>query len=521
MPDRGRNRASLCVVATCLGLCGALITVGCGQTELDRARISWTGAPAPMDKFITDYILGINVEPDFRAQLFKPKYYSPPEPFYSFPNNEDAMTLALSARVGESFPAEDVFYTDLYWFRSFEPEWLESCEELTVPIDGQPRVLREIIPVDLASACELSGELYAVPFSIRGNCLYYRKDLVANPPKTWPELIAIARDVLHSGSPDVPNLGLSFHWKELHTDLYPVLWGYGGGIPTCLTPSGDLNTRLESDQNLAALAMFFDLMHGDDPAAQQRLCLPWDELTSRTAEDEKRLFEEFASGRTLFAIDWSNRASRIAEQLNQTQARGFSAHNIGVAPIPHGPDTSHSFAVVGSWGWALAANPRSPHSRDFIRQMASPDTQLHFFIKHAEVPIYRQSVLEQLAEWPATRRRLTDFHVSLLDLLHGAGTRSGVVLRDRPRFKEVNRLIAEALQRALAPRADGNETPQFDANRAREHLKLADERILAYLRRLHDLKIDCSCDPRDPASVPAPAVAPPAVTPADTAPRTE
>ena len=41
-------------------------------------------------------------------------------------------------------------------------------------------------------AASYKGTLYAAPESSDGGILYYRKDLVPTPPKTWDEMIADA-----------------------------------------------------------------------------------------------------------------------------------------------------------------------------------------------------------------------------------------------------------------------------------------------------------------------------------------
>ena len=49
-----------------------------------------------------------------------------------------------------------------------------------------------LLPADGASAT-YNGTLYAAPYASDGGLLYYRKDLVPNPPKTWDQLIADCR----------------------------------------------------------------------------------------------------------------------------------------------------------------------------------------------------------------------------------------------------------------------------------------------------------------------------------------
>lgn len=464
---------------------------GCGsyEEELADRPISWTGAPAPIENMVEEYFRARQKADAVGPRLFDLRYYSPPAPFFLYRGNDDAVTLALSARLPSSLPPIDVYYIDLYWFKNFEPQWLESFESMTVPLDGSEVPVEDTIAAGLVEACRLEDAFSAVPLSIRGNCLYYRADLVPEPPRTWPELIEAAKKALADRPRGGPlETGLVFHWHELHTDMYPVLWGYGGGPPRCLTPAGQLDRALASDENLAAIAAVYELIHIhglSDPIAK---------LEQRQLDEEKDLFQQFAHGRTVFLIDWTNRAARIGAELAANPQGGFTADDIGLAPIPHAPDARQSYSTIGSWGWVVAQHPRSPWSIGFVRALAAPDAQLHFFEHYAEVPVYRDDVLRSVPAWPETEKRLAKYHRELLDLIHGTRERPGLSLRDRPAYKPINGWILEALQDVLAMPPVGD-PPAWDRSRARDRLAEADRQILAFLRRSRVLGIDRPCEP--------------------------
>lgn len=487
LPGRRRPASqSPAAIVVLLALAGGLLSAGCGSADLEPADrpISWTGAPAPIREMVEEFLHRPAAADTPAERIFDTRYYLPPTPFFLYRGNDDAVTLALSARIKTSSPPIDVYYIDLYWFKSFEPAWLESFETLTIPLAGNNVLLEEQIVPDLLDACRLQGVFSAVPLSIRGNCLYYRADLVPTPPQTWPELIAAAKQVLASRGPDSPlQTGLVFHWRELHTDMYPVLWGYGGGPPSGLTPAGELDRRLASTENLAAIEAIYELIHFAG------LTEPVAVLEARTLDEEKDLFQKFAQGQTIFSIDWTNRAARIGAELIHHPQAGFTANDIGLAPIPHAPDRDRSYATIGSWGWVVAENPRSRRSIDFVREMATPAAQLYFLEHAAEVPIFRAEVLQQIPAWPATEKRLTRYHHELLNLIQGAPGRPRLLLRDRPAQKAVNGWILEALQDVLAMEPSG-EPPRFQRERAADRLAEADRLILAYLQRSRALGTD-------------------------------
>jgi multiple sugar transport system substrate-binding protein len=46
-----------------------------------------------------------------------------------------------------------------------------------------------------------NGKLYSAPFNTNTQLLWYRKDLVPNPPKTWADMLAEAKKLADAGKP--------------------------------------------------------------------------------------------------------------------------------------------------------------------------------------------------------------------------------------------------------------------------------------------------------------------------------
>jgi len=80
------------------------------------------------------------------------------------------------------------------------------------------------------------GKLYGLPYGTENVALIYNKDLVPEPPKTWCELLEIARDLT---DPEIPQYGFivqnpdPYHW-------FPMLSAAGGYI-FGKNPDGSLN----------------------------------------------------------------------------------------------------------------------------------------------------------------------------------------------------------------------------------------------------------------------------------------
>src|SRR5689334_2312258 len=120
MSNTGVTRFSLASLGG-LALCACLASTGCTSetTSEPDIRISWTGAPKNIERMISAYVQGES-EGRARRRLLPPQFYAKPTPFFLYEGNDDAVTLALSARLGTSDPPIDVFYIDLYWFQDFE-----------------------------------------------------------------------------------------------------------------------------------------------------------------------------------------------------------------------------------------------------------------------------------------------------------------------------------------------------------------------------------------------------------------
>jgi len=77
-------------------------------------------------------------------------------------------------------------------------------------------------------------ETYAIPFDVSTHFLYYRKDLISDPPDTWDEYLELAKQFTQAINPDSPTLyGTAFTalpGPELPKVFYSLMWSMGGEI---------------------------------------------------------------------------------------------------------------------------------------------------------------------------------------------------------------------------------------------------------------------------------------------------
>ncbi len=78
------------------------------------------------------------------------------------------------------------------------------------------------------------GKIYTIPFDVSTHFLYYRSDLIPNPPQTWDEYVETARKWTQTLNPSSPTMyGASLTalaGSEQPKVFYSVMWSKGGWI---------------------------------------------------------------------------------------------------------------------------------------------------------------------------------------------------------------------------------------------------------------------------------------------------
>jgi multiple sugar transport system substrate-binding protein len=112
------------------------------------------------------------------------------------PSAADLQRQQLVRRLAAHDSSIDIMGLDVTW----EPEFSEAG--WTMPWTGADaaQVEADTLPGPLATA-EWNGKLVAVPQSSNTELLWYRSDLVPNPPKTWGQMIADAEQLAKEGKP--------------------------------------------------------------------------------------------------------------------------------------------------------------------------------------------------------------------------------------------------------------------------------------------------------------------------------
>jgi multiple sugar transport system substrate-binding protein len=197
------------------------------------------------------------------------------------PNGADLQRQQLVRRLAAHDSSIDIMGLDVTW----EPEFSEAGWIIPWTGAAAKEVEADTLPGPLKTA-EWNGQLVAVPQSSNTELLWYRSDLVPNPPKTWAEMIADSVQLAKEGKP---------HYIEIQGAQYEGLTVWFNSL---VASAGGSILNANSTQPsmgqpaLTAMQIMSDLAHS--PAADPSL--------SVQMEDQNRLAME--AGRAAFEINY-------------------------------------------------------------------------------------------------------------------------------------------------------------------------------------------------------------------------
>jgi multiple sugar transport system substrate-binding protein len=116
--------------------------------------------------------------------------------YQKLPNGADGQRQQMVRRLAAEDSSMDILGLDVTWEAEFaEAGWI-------LPWTGANKAKAEAgtlkVPLETAT---WKGQLYAVPYNSNTQLLWYRSDLVPNPPKTWDEMINDAIALAKQGKP--------------------------------------------------------------------------------------------------------------------------------------------------------------------------------------------------------------------------------------------------------------------------------------------------------------------------------
>jgi len=245
-------------------------------------------------------------------------------------------------------PNYDVTSVDVIWVAEFAAKgWLQPLKD-SFALDTS-----KLLPATVKTAT-YNNTLYAAPVTSDGGMLYYRKDLVPTPPKTWDEMMGMC-SIAKQNSMDC-YAGQFFKYEGLTVNAAEAINTAGGKIVGDDGKTPAVNSP-EAAKGLGRLADAYK--NGNIP----RQGITFKEEESRHA---------FESGKLLFLRNWPYVYS-LATTDGDSKVKGKFA----VAPLPgeSGPGASS----LGGHNAAMSAySAHKATAFDFLKFLESEETQRFF-----------------------------------------------------------------------------------------------------------------------------------------------
>ncbi|NEE02337.1 ABC transporter substrate-binding protein [Phytoactinopolyspora halotolerans] len=334
----------------------------------------------------------------------------------------EQQALELQAE-GSNF---DVLGVDVIWTGEYsENEWVESLEDVRGEIEEAS------IPGAFESAT-WGGELWAAPYNTNAGFLYYRTDLVDQPPDTWEALCDQAVEV--SQSEDIGGfLGQGARYEGFVVNWLEYYWSAGGEL------YNEDQTEVLFDTEIAAQATEFMA------DAMENGCYAPGFNTAR--EEEGR--NEFQQGNVAFLRNWPYVYSQVAGD-DGSPANG----NFDIAPLPTFTGQGTVSALGGFNNAVSAFSDNTEAAKDFVVWAATNEEAQTMLATEGSVPPTLESVYEELSDDPVMQ--------VLGEILPDA--------RPRPPAPEWNQISVE-MQQSLFPAVNGDADVQSAVESVRSYLE--------------------------------------------------
>ncbi|RKN25591.1 ABC transporter substrate-binding protein [Micromonospora musae] len=346
------------------------------------------------------------------------------------PRQADDQRVQLVRRLAAEDSGMDVLGLDVTWTQEFaSADWILEWT-------GQDKA--EVEQGTLAGPLETAqyeDRLYGAPKNTNVQLLWYRKDLVPEPPKSWDQMISAAQELKQQGKPhQILTMGAQYEGLVV---LYNTLAESAGG-------------RILSDDGGKAV-----MDEGTVRALEQLRKLATSGVTSpsfsNATEDPVRL--EFQSGAGAFQVNWPFVYPAMQE------ANPELAKQVGWARVPGIDENTPSKVTIGGVNLAVSRYSKHPElSREVAKCLRNEQNQKFSAINDGVPPtiekVYadpemaeaypmRDTIVEELKE-PAVRP-LTPAYQSISTVM-SAVLSPPAQIRPQQTADELREAIADALE---------------------------------------------------------------------------
>jgi multiple sugar transport system substrate-binding protein len=314
----GRTRLVLSIAS--IGAC-ALVAAGCGGAS---------GGPPTLKYYTAIDPGGTNAKAAKECNA-QGKYKVVLVPLA---NNADASRELLVRRLAAKDSDIDLINMDTIWTPEFaEAGWLRKFEGAE-----KAQATHDVLPGPLSSV-EWKGSVYAIPLNTNAQLMWYRKDLVKTPPKTWADMIALAKK-LPASEGLIEEQGAKY---EGYVVWFNNLVASAGG--TIVNQQGKPTLGPAAVQAAQTIR---------DVATSGRA----DPSLSTDQEDQGRL--AFEAGKAAFMLNWPYvyAAGRADAKNSAINKKVFA--NMGYAPYPSVDANKPSRVSIGGANIGISVYGKNP-----------------------------------------------------------------------------------------------------------------------------------------------------------------
>ncbi len=341
--------------------------------------------------------------------------------------NSDDQRLYLARRLAAHDAGLDIMGLDVVWTAEFaQAGWI-----LPYPAQLVLQIEQGTLKVPLETGT-YQGRLYAAPLGTNPQLLWYRKDLVPNPPETWDEMIQLAEGLAASGLP---------HYIEVQgaryeglTVWFNTLLASGGG--SIVSENGDVQlARSDAARRAVGVMARVATSRAADPSL------------SVSQEADARLAME--AGKAAFEVNYpfvyasmyapgSDGGGTFIDQLGRptSQNTGRRVKDVfGWAPYPSVLVGKPARVTVGGVNLGVSATSRHPvEAFEAVQCLRNRDNQLR-----NAVQVGRPPTLAALYDDPLLQKRYPAWQL-IRDSLNSASVRPKT-----PAYKSISVVISDLL----------------------------------------------------------------------------
>ncbi len=270
--------------------------------------------------------------------------------------------------------------------------------------------LKERILPEVMKSHEYNGEYYGLP--IYGNCLalFYNKDMVSEPPKTWDDLLATAEEVTTSDT-----YALAFAAAESEEGTFqflPWLWSAGADLDS-----------LDSEEGIAALSLYKELV---DEGYASKEVVGW-------LQQDAML--QFCNGRAAMMVNGPWQMPSIQENAPDL--------DYGVSILPARKE-GEAASILGGESFGVAVNADKEAAKEFFDWIYGEENYSDF--------------VKELGQLPAEEEMLMDSYYQD-DPLKKAFADNLMVAKPRAYGPDYNEM-SKAIQTAITASLSGMKSPE-------------------------------------------------------------